>query len=126
MQNLNQFKDLIKRYNEITLKEIEKKFSEAKDDGVDSEYLMLAELKTGLTGFGSTKSCKLCIAVDAECSKCTWGQRRFREDVPCTELENNKTYQAINDAATPDELFIAYRKRAARMKEHLKYLGYDD
>lgn len=48
---------------------------------VDGEYDMeplwtASTFLHDVTGFGSTKSCTLCIAVEGDCDKCVWAECR--------------------------------------------------
>jgi len=115
-KNIKEFKQLILRYESITLEEIELKECDANE----------------LTGYGKKDTCTLCIPVtDTEnghrhthCFECIWS-RIHDLYVACTQEENAATYNAIdilNVRFDPDKLLKAYRNRAAYMRTVLKKL----
>ena len=121
-ENIKAFKDLIERYENISLEEIEKEWKSLNawrgciDTGED--------IAPELTGFGSQTTCTLCRAVHECCTKCVYFRKR-REDFMfcCNTGRNAKTYNAIENAETPEELLKAFRKRAEHMKKaYSKYL----
>jgi len=121
-ENIQAFKDLIERYENISLEEIEKEWKSLNawrgciDTGEEIAY--------ELTGFGSQTTCTLCRAVKEYCTKCVYFRKR-REDFMfcCNTGRNEKTYNAISNAETPEELLKAFRQRAKHMKKaYSKYL----
>ena len=107
-KNLKEFKALIKRYESITLKEIEEVF--------DDTYIYTNDPANRLTGFGSSK-CPLCkkINVFNECNGCVYTISRG-----CLKGINKETYNAIENADTSQELLNAFRARAKHMKTLIK------
>jgi hypothetical protein len=100
--NIKEFNDLIKRYESITLKEIIE---------VWDIYESADIVANKLTGFGSLFSCTLCYATGANCGYCVYGS-----DFACIKHHNRKTYNAINDADTPQKLLTAFKNRAEHMR----------
>jgi hypothetical protein len=113
-ENIQAFKDLIEKYEGITLKEIQKCW-DAKDTEEAAKYL---------TGFGTCMTCTLCRSVHECCTECVYFRKRKSDHLYCCNTgENAKTYDAINKAETPEELLKAFRKRAKHMrKAYSKYL----
>jgi hypothetical protein len=118
-KNIKEFKELILRYESITLEEIEKSHKE------NSNY------KKSLTGFGNKKTCKLCFGnVLSDCNKCLYAFQGGFEELPksyhdsfaqyCWKKDNEHTYKAIESATTPQELKAAYKARAKHMRNILK------
>ncbi len=105
MKNLKEFKALIKRYESITLEEIEEKEV--------CSYISSSVVKE-LTGFGSDLTCPLCKAVKRKCSICVYGKKV--SFFGCLYNENTKTYDRIESANTPLKLRNAFRARAKHMK----------
>jgi len=66
-KNINQAIELVKRYESITDKEITESLNKRIEDNEFGEFSS-ALLMNRLTGFGFTKTCKLC--VDVHCSDC--------------------------------------------------------
>lgn len=101
--NVKEFENLIKRYRTITLEEIEKA-------GVHPR---------SLTGFGAFCTCTLCNKVFEEtfytpdgCKRCVYGSDRY-----CLR---SKTYDKIETASDPYDLWLAFRKRAFYMMKVLR------
>jgi len=66
-KNINQAIELVKRYKSITDEEITESLNKRIKDNEFDEFSS-AFLMNRLTGFGFTKTCKLC--VDVNCSDC--------------------------------------------------------
>lgn len=99
------FIKLIKRYETITLEEIEDAFKKA---GNPANYL---------TGFGCFDTCSLCrIYFSRTCSNCPWV---LLTKYKCNTRDNYETYGCISRAETPAELLDAYRNRAEYMRSVL-------
>lgn len=110
MKNYEAARKLVKRYESITLKEINKAF----EDNPRSIYL----IPSILTGIGSYATCILCQAADVyssyglgNCINCIYGYR-----LACVSFPNILTYDAIFTATTPKELLLAYRNRAKHIR----------
>ena len=105
--NVEAFKELINIYSDFTVEELTEFW-------IENGHQTMREL----TGFSSVHSCMLCKAADSECVNCLY---KFRfpngEMFPCLE----ETYDFIEDAKTPEELYDALQKRIEFMKETLKY-----
>ncbi len=104
-KNIKEFQALVKRYETITLEEIENAWGKY-SDGVARK----------LTGFGLYSTCTLCLAVERTwqndaCSDCVYG-----EYLGCTRKNNLNTYYAFLELETPEQLLTAFRNRA----EHLR------
>jgi len=99
-KNLKEFKALIKRYESITLEEIEK----------------IGNIKNGiyvarkLAGFGNSGLCSLCIC---ECNECIYN---ITKNSDCNEPPHAKSYYKVYNAGTPLQLRNAFRARAKHMK----------
>jgi len=125
MNNLKQFRELIKAYEEITKEDIEKTAKLIPFDEYSVFYAF--DIAKRLTGFGSTHTCTLCKEVLGQCTACTWyhinwyvveGYRELRDDnFPCLYDES---YHAIYDAEIADQLLLAFKQRAEYMKNKLK------
>lgn len=111
--NIDAVKELIERYESITLDEI-KEASEYYEDQHTFEYgLHVAE---NLTGFGDTTKCSLCVAVKLKCKLCIYG---FRYDYrwACTW---HYTYANIERAKDAKSLLKAFKERAIYIRKLLK------
>ena len=112
MENLKEFKALIKKYESITIEEIYK----AKDPNDD-----MFDRAKKITGFGSFSSCTLCQAlgdvVRDGCDGCVWV---VKAENTCGQGENVFTYDDIAEAENPAELLAAFKERAKYMKPILK------
>ena len=111
-QNIKEFQALVKRYETITLKEINDKRNEL-------DIIEYPHLANRLTGFCSYRTCTLCIAVGVtvfslnRCLYCVYGADRL-----CSRNINSKTYSRIEKADTPRKLLNAYRARAKHLRKH--------
>jgi hypothetical protein len=92
--------ELLKSYKSITLEEIQdwqKKYKYY-------DIMCYLEIKTG---FGWVGSCILCIAYyKGHCVDCIYDGERG-----CLKGDSAKTFNAICDAATPEELYTAIQNR---------------
>ena len=98
--NLKEFKDLIEKYQSITLDEA--KGAWLIDGKITAEII---------TGFGGRDTCTLCIAVEGYCKYCI-----YRDFIGCVKGDNSSSCDAIYEARDPEELIIAFKSRAAHMK----------
>jgi hypothetical protein len=114
-ENKQEFIMLVKRYESVTLEEIQPIWDSQEDIGYCA--IRVAE---HLTGFGSKSTCTLCKPINGVCSKCIYGGRGYR--FGCINSQNNKTYSGIENAETAEELLDAFRKRAKHLrKKYSKY-----
>lgn len=112
INNLKEFKALIERYGTISLDEISEEWEK-------SVYHQGHSVANSLTGFGSSRGCTLCKVIrkvhdSLKCECCVYGRPPNR--FGCSSDINELTYEKIDNAETPEELFQAFRDRA----EHLK------
>jgi len=106
-KNIKEARELVKRYETITLEEIKNMYCDAND----------------LTGFGSIETCTLCIKADYDCSDCIYhkiDKFGFGDTVRCYDDDNAKTYDRIDEADTPVKLRNAFRARAKHIKSILE------
>ena len=119
MKNLKEFKELIIRYETITLEEIKTEWKKRKDlnFGNSSDYIPY-ETANKLTGFGSSSTCTLCLAVKTDFVRC--GDCVYAESYGCVNDSNEKTYNKIVNTRTPKGLLTAFRKRAEHLRNTYK------
>jgi len=125
--NKKQFIELIERYEAITIEEIQECFNEYKENPEAFEVYTTNRWAKKLTGFGSITTCTLCLEsakigkTAPNCKHCVyndWIDSKTRQR--CTKYE---TYQAISEANTPTDMFIAMKGRARFMRELLNEKG---
>ncbi len=108
-KQLQAAKDLVTRYNNITIKEIN-----------NITYGNITARR--LTGFGNIDTCTLCIAateiqflsIDDYCKGCIH-QISFVKSCKCYNKPRSRaeiTYKAIEQAKTPEQLIKAFKARA--------------
>lgn len=102
-KNIVQFRNLVKKYETITLDEIEKAFNKHKTRTFAKQIL---------TGFGRCKTCTLCKKVNNICNLCV-----YTTDFGCLDKHNEETYDMINNAILPEQLLKAYRTRAKHLRK---------
>ncbi len=108
MKNIKEAKELVDRYESITLEEI-------KECGTNPEEL---------TGFGDASTCTLCDGAGfknnacADCNECFYVVFTNSE---CNSFVNAKTYNRILEAYTPLQLRNAYRSRAKHIRKIISY-----
>lgn len=110
-KNIKEFKQLIERYESITLEEIRE----------NQEDPLL------LTGFGSSYSCKLCTNIQVftdNCTGCVYHEIE-RTIYSCNFGKNEKTYQMISSAENANDLLKAFKARAGYMRQILTELKLD-
>ena len=106
--NVDAFKELINIYSDFTVEELTEFW-------IENGQQTMREL----TGF-STNDCRLCKAANGKCHNCLYSidyPNKYREFIPCL----GETYDDIEYAKTPEELYDALQKRIEFMKEILKY-----
>lgn len=133
-ENILAAKRLIERYRSITPADILQALADASENleatptGEDAAY--------ELTGFGTSGSCSLCAPLfnhkhwdsGPRCEDCLhfepgwqlgrdfWGPK----NKPCAFSDSSKpTYDAIENASSPEELILALRARADYLEERL-------
>lgn len=125
MKNLNEFKQLILRYEALTIEEIKRKKRYLKD---------YEPLPYKLTGFGKKSSCTLCQAIGwkpgqtLDCTQCIYYKihpqiHDITNNYPCCEGANKDTYNAIELAEDINLLLTAYKNRAEYMRTILTSLN---
>ena len=106
--NLKEFVDLIKLYKAVTLEEIKN------INLVKKAFINKAQM---LTGYGDPAVCTLCVSSDT-CDECAW--RVLTNHVCYDNRKNGKTYNAISNAKTDENLLKAFKSRAKHMKKVLR------
>jgi hypothetical protein len=102
MKNREQAILLVKRYESITIEEIEE------IGGPNCTGALVAET---LTGFGSMVACRLCVV---QCVECIHDIVRNNKRYPCT---SHHTYWDIDRAETSEELHKAFKARAKYLRK---------
>lgn len=105
--NVEAFKELIDIYSDFTVAELTEFW-------IENGQQTMREL----TGF-STNECPLCKAANRKCCNCLYSidyPNKCKELIPCL----GETYDDIEYAKTPEELYNALQKRIEFMKEVLK------
>jgi len=129
-KNIPEFIALIKRYETITIEEIEAEIIKLKS--YDNIYycfdknILFEITKRNLTGFGSPTTCTLCIAAKFSafdincCNKCVFSIKN--DDMGCIayNVEIQDSYYKIGDADTTTKLLKAYHNRAKVMRKFAK------
>jgi hypothetical protein len=106
-KNIKEFIALVKRYETITLEEIEKVAN------IVEEHWMICRT---CTGFGSVTTCTLCLVVNSDLSWNNCDDCVYESKACCEKGINYFSYEAISEADTPEELLTAYRARAAHLR----------
>ena len=127
MNNMKAFKELIDKYNSLTLKEVKDAWhAEMNKYNLDTykqlSYVERDEMAESLTGYGNAGTCILCNAVRdykrvIQCSLCIYRVVTFSG---CAGGNNRKTFANIKDAKTPKGMLSAYRNRANHITKLLK------
>lgn len=127
-KNIKEFQKLVKRYETITLKEIEEMDAtiNIKSDTSKNRWKYVAK---NLTGFGSTISCILCKKGMGQndddwlmCKYCVYDDVG-KYTVNCIEGSNRQTYMDISRSTSAQDLLNAYRNRAKHLRNNYsKYL----
>lgn len=120
MKNLKEFKELIERYETITIGEIRKEW---KDIKAKKERRSAHYVAQSLTGFGGSRTCTLCVAIDQrrynDCNGCVYF-KNYKEGFGCINTINEPSYRLVDYAETPTQLLKAYRNRAKHLRETYK------
>ena len=119
MKNLKEFKELIERYESITIEEIEA----TGDFVIDDAFIRgLSKQSTinKLTGFGLKKSCKICSVIESDdCKGCVYDIGKNNLGLSCVLDQFKESFDLIRDANNAQELLLAVKQRAKVMREHL-------
>jgi hypothetical protein len=122
--NKKEFIELLEKYKSITIDDIE-------DTNFEGYHDFGFSIMDKLTGFGSVKSCKLCIkaselqiklAIPRDCffvhlcSYCYWKTTTLYK---CLDARNKESYRAVYDARNKTELLEAIQMRIKRMEDVL-------
>ena len=117
MKNIKEFKELIERYESITLEEIE-----ATGPFVCDQFYLVNNYSTinNLIGFGRSATCMLCNALlDKFCFGCVYCHNN-QKVMMCARYPFNRSFDKIRDASNAEELLLAVKERAKVMREYLK------
>jgi len=140
MDNLEEFKALMKRYESITEEEIRTAIIKIKE--VEGNEWFGDNVMGYITGFGVTDRCTLCSKLDFfnrvystedprdVCKNCTWANPNVDTGSItyqfCTFGVQQKTYEYISHARSIAELLEAAKYRAEHMHKHLALLGIEE
>lgn len=121
--NMSDFFNLMKKYETMSLKKIDIVWNK-------TTYGMNAKKAAKiLTCFGSYNTCSLCKVVQAHskykadsvvginCEKCAWYALTAHT---CSDGDNEKTWARILESKTPEDLVLAFEKRANHMRNVMK------
>lgn len=130
--NVHAFKRLIKRYESISLKEVEKTYTTITEKDTLDGILTKGEAVTNkLTGFGNSRDCTLCKALGGlVCERCLHSNKKInvyytdRVILACVDNIYKKSYYVIGNAQNPQDLHKAIKDRAKDLRKLLKQLGY--
>lgn len=111
MKNKRQINWLIKKYETITLEQMEKAEKIAK--GFPLCVGTGDRIMRHLTGFSSAWECKPCSAVNQHCTVCGL-------NINSKRCYQQRTYITIEKAKTVKATFKAVRARAIFLKKHLE------
>lgn len=121
MKNLKEARELLEKYQSITLDNIERIYLEGQEDNctIDGHDVL-----NRLVGFGEEETCVLCKAVQGNCDICIY---KFREPEgfctpPCVDL----IYREICDSLNPKDTFNALQKRISYLKHVIQYYEYQN
>lgn len=128
IENIEEAKELLRKYRSITLEEINKVY-----DKLEFEYG--EEVLHEITGFGSICTCILCKKLKSvdipKCSACVWRSLSAKEkkDLYCLgsyssgvmeEDRVKQTYDGILSSEYPEELLDLVELRADLLEEAIK------
>ena len=112
-RNIKEVKALVNKYNSITITDIRRELYQSNADTFESQYIA-----NKLTGFGSTDSCTLCLALRNSFAhhytSCIHTNYVLLGEVGCSSIngKSRATYMAIDEASDPSELLQAFKDRA--------------
>lgn len=113
MRNIEELQELIQRYQTITIEEIQITWEK-------SDYKNGHSVAQTLTGFGGNSHCSLCLAVENKCEECVYVHDSNDDSYHCLNTLNRPSYNGIDHARTPLQLFKGYRNRAEHLKTRYK------
>lgn len=114
-KSINAAKALVRKYRSITLEQLRE------TEGTKGFFCEYGRFKAReLTGF-SAWNCPLCLAVENNCSECIYGRCGWGA-YSCYSNKNKKTYFAIANAKTDEELLIAFKNRADHIESIINKL----
>lgn len=129
MDNLKQFKELILKYESITLKDVED--TEVYQNTKSKTVFDSDELLQELTGFGTLITCTLCKAVGIKYQKISEiGKKGCKNCIyiketgdMCFNGVNENTYDAFSELEieTTQDVVNAYHVRAKHMREIINW-----
>lgn len=120
IQNLEEFKALILRYDKLKLRDIKNA-----NNALSHTIFRPAAVARKLTGFGSEYTCTLCrplyVRLDIECHKCVYSVNveRPHANFHCTKGPNSESYHAIFEAENEEDLLKCYEIRKKHMLDIL-------
>jgi len=109
IKKLEAAKELVKKYNSITIEEIEQ-LEEGKN--LINIYRYGEYIANIITGFGECRSCPLCRVV-YNCDRCIYNAITIYS---CNRGPNEKTYEEIRYAKNKIELITAIKERAKHLQ----------
>jgi len=132
MNNTKEAQKLIKKYNSITLEEIEELITSRNLMFIKTLTGLLSSIQNKLTGFGTSITCTLCQCTLGEviqesifdefniCKDCIYGPgKKYSHRYSCVVGSNRLTYDAIAEAITPEQLLKTYKNRAKHIQNIL-------
>lgn len=110
MKNIEAAKELLEKYKNITLEELENRFKKR-------PYLKGGDVLLKMTSF-STPYCIICEAASQTCSNCLYSFRRENEwHIPCMDI----IYKEMEKATSAEELFNAIQKRISYLTHVIEW-----
>ena len=112
MKNLKEAKELLERYKNITLEQLEESY---RNSPKSFGYKILNKI----TGFGETLSCTLCQSVRGDCDHCIYSFRSTEDDfcLHCVDI----IYKQMSNAETAEKLFNAIQKRISYLTHVIEW-----
>ena len=111
VNNLKEAKELLEKYKNITLEQLEEAY------GDEFLFKMGDEVLNKITGFGKTDSCMLCLAVNEVCKNCIYSLRLPSESAPCID----EIYDEMCNAMDAEGLFTAIQKRISYLTHIIEW-----
>lgn len=112
MKNIEAFKTLAKKYQEVTILEIKEKWTDCGKTTANR-----------ITGFGTVQDCSLCREIQKEsivdCALCVWYYLEWPTIEPCS---THYTYKQIRNAMNYGQLYESFQARGRYMEKRLQEL----